>query len=116
MQQVMDTSVGVMVKVYGLPAVMVMSPVFVIVLPMAAASIVATPASFPEAAMAVAAPPAVAASAGGTTEAMAAGVIVKTTVTPSGVGAPKPSYTLAVRSEVCPPTIISSGSAATVKV
>jgi len=60
-QQVIERLAGVMVRVYGSPAVMVMSVVFVIVLPMAAASIVATPGCVPEVAMAVAwpAPPSI---------------------------------------------------------
>ncbi len=56
----METSAGVMVNVYGSPAVMVMGTVFVIVLPMAAASTIARPASTPEVAIAVAVPPEVA--------------------------------------------------------
>ena len=114
-QQVVSMSVGVMVRVYGSPAVMVISPVFVIVLPMATASIVATPTCVPEVAMAVAVPPVVSTSAGGT-EAMAVGLMVKPTLTPSGVGLPKPSFTSAVRAEVFPPSLISSGSAVTVRV
>jgi len=55
-QQVITMLVGVMVIVSGSPAVMVISPVFVIVLPMAAASNVARPGSIPEVAVAVAQP------------------------------------------------------------
>jgi hypothetical protein len=113
-QQVMEISVGVMVKVYGSPAVMVMSPVFVTVLPMAAASIVATPGVILEVAVTVALPPAVFTLPGETVARV--GVMLKVTVTPSGVGSPNPSFTSAVRVEVYPPTFILSGLAVTVRV
>ena len=103
-QQVMEISLGVMVKVYGSPAVMVMSPVFVTVLPMATASIVATPGCVPEVAVVLALPPSVFTLPGETVARV--GVMLKVTVTPSGVGPPNPSVTTAVRVEVIPPTCI----------